>query len=314
MRSDRAWVDRARLGARRAADATLDRVRHARHPVTGWRKWSLIGLEAVAGFVVMFALVNLALGAWINRDEPMMDRFFHEAGALWLSPAEGEPVDPSAFRALHGEALGRAPSGGAIRNWFSEALSDDGATLDHIMVAEMDRRLGGLSAETFPPGVYVGARAIGPDAAPWVGVTKWLWHFLFFPRHAYVLVVPETGPALVFSASQGSKFDDEASRPDRLEARIERYAPGAYDYPSSGQAVHELIRIAEAPEDIDTIAARLRAAQARLAAADTRYGVLAPNSNTVIGCLLEEAGVLTPAQRADAILTLRAPGVGAACR
>lgn len=313
MRSDHAWVETARLGLRRAADTALDRVRHARHPLTGWRKWGLIGLQALSGFLLLFALANLALGAWINRDEPMVDRFVHEVGALWLSPPEGSAVPAGSLRALHGGELGRAPDAGRMRDWYADGLSDDGLTLDHIAVDYIDRRLGGVSSRTFPPGVYVGARALGPDRAPWVGATKWAWHFLFFPRHAYVLIVPETGPALVFSASQGRKFDDALSRPDRLEARIEPYAPGAYDYPSSGQAVHELIRIAERPDEIAAMTARLRAAQARLLTADIRYGVLAPNSNTVIGCLLEEAGVMTRRQRSEAILALRTPGIGAEC-
>lgn len=39
----------------------LERVRHARHPLHGWRKWALILFQALVGLVVLFAVVNLTL-------------------------------------------------------------------------------------------------------------------------------------------------------------------------------------------------------------------------------------------------------------
>jgi len=105
-----------------------------------------------------------------------------------------------------------------------------------------------------------------------------------------------------------------ADRADRLAARIEPFAPGAYDYPSSGQSIHELALITQNPDEIAAAEDSLREAEARLRAADIAYGVLAPNANTVVGCILEEAGVMTQQERSTTLLALRAPGVGAACR
>ena len=55
---------RGRERARRA----LERVRHARHPLHGWRRWAFIAVQAALGLFLLFALVNLAL--WFTVDRP----------------------------------------------------------------------------------------------------------------------------------------------------------------------------------------------------------------------------------------------------
>lgn len=291
----------------------IEHVRHARHPYRGWRKWGLIGAQTLIGLVVLFALINLALTLWVQTPGGIPERARAELQGLWFSALDGRQTDPDAFDAIYGRQLGASPGEAEILAYFQARAGQRTFLLDQVMVEHLEDRFGGLDGGNFPAGVYVGARALGPDGAPWVHATKWMAQFLFFPRHAYILVVPETGEPVVFSASMNGKFDDDAEHPDVLEARITTFDAAAYDYPSSGQAIHEMTRITDDPAEIPAALERLRAAERRLAEADIRYGVLAPNSNTVVGCILEEAQVMTRRERQDTILTLRAPGVGAAC-
>ncbi|WP_374274357.1 hypothetical protein [Brevundimonas sp.] len=291
----------------------LDHVRHARHPYRGWRKWGLIGIQTLIGLVVLFALINLGLTLWVQTPGGIPERARAEVQGLWFSALDGRETDPDAFAAIYGGELGQTPSEADIRAYFQDRAEQRTFLLDQVMVEHLDARFGGLDGGNFPAGVYVGMRALGPDGAPAVYATKWMAQFLFFPRHAYILVVPESGEPISFSASMNGKFDDEAEHPDFLEARIAPFDARAYDYPSSGQAIHEMTRITDDPAEIPAALERLRAAERRLAESDIHYGVLAPNSNTVVGCILEESGVISRRERQDTILTLRAPGVGAAC-
>ena len=296
-----------RHGVRRV----LERVRHARHPLHGWRRWALIGFQAATGLFVLFALVNLALWFAIDRADGGVGQALWEAEALAYSPLGGEAAPDGAFTALYGDTLGPGPGPAEIRAWFEGQSRQGQFVLEHVMVQRMDAVNGGVDAAVFPAGVYVGLRAMGPDTAPMVFVTRHLAHFMFFPRHAYILVVPEDGAATVFSASVNNKLDDDAAHPDHLRAVLQAYDADAYDYPSSGQAVHLMTRV---PDEVAGDALnRLEAAVERLEAAEVTYGVLAPNSNTVIGCLLEDAGVMTRAERSGALLAVRAPGLGADC-
>jgi hypothetical protein len=74
-----------------------------------------------------------------------------------------------------------------------------------------------------------------------------------------------------------------------------------------------MTRITDDPDRVAGAVEALRAAQARLAQEGLTYGLLAPNSNTAVGCVLERAGAVTEAQRSSILLALRAPGFGAAC-
>ncbi len=298
---------RGRERARRA----LERVRHARHPLHGWRRWTVIGVQAAVGLFLLFASVNLALWFSIDRTDGAVRQALWEVEALARSPLDGEQAPDSAFTALYGEVLGAEPDASEVRAYFEERSQRGQFVLEHVMVQRMDAMNGGLDARVFPAGVYVGLRAMGPDEAPMVYVTRHLAHFMFFPRHAYILVVPERGEATVFSASVNEKLDEDAEHPDHLRAALQSYDEDAYDFPSSGQAVHLMTRISDevAGDAMD----RLESAVARLEAAEVTYGVLAPNSNTVIGCLLEDAGVMTRAERSRALLAVRAPGLGADC-
>ncbi|KQY96532.1 hypothetical protein [Brevundimonas sp. Root1423] len=302
---------RDRLKAR--SRATLEHVRHARHPLHGWRKWSLILLQAVIGVVLLFAAVNLTLSLTAFRGANPLDRSIHELRSLWFSPADGKAMSAGAFEAVYGQRLGSRPAAADIRAYFSREASRGIFLLDHVMADHIVARFGRIDGRTLPSGVYVGARALGPDGAPWVGVTKWPAHYLMFPRHAYILVVPESGPALVFSASQNAKFDPDLPEGNQLGAQVTTYDREAYDFPSSGQALHEITLITDDPAQVAAAPAALERARAALDARNLRYGMLAPNSNTVVGCILEASGAISREQRSRILLSIRAPGIGATC-
>ncbi len=294
-------------------DHALDRVRHARHPLHGVAKWSLIAFQTLCGLFGLFCAINLILSLSTFRGENPASRTAHELGVLWFSTPNGQATSDEAFRAVHGRELGSQPTAADIRAHF-EAASEGGTfLLDQVMIDRMEAVNGRIDGRVLPPGVYVGAHALGPDSPPLVWVTKWMAQYLLFPRHAYILVVPETGQALVFSASQEGKFPGDTEHPNRLSARLTPYDDAAYDFPSSGEALHEMTIVSRDPAIVAAAPARLDAARARLEALDETYGLLAPNSNTVVGCILEDAGLMEAQVRRSTLLAFRAPGLGAAC-
>ncbi|WP_372707254.1 hypothetical protein [Brevundimonas sp.] len=293
--------------------AALEHVRHARHPLKGWRKWALTLGQAMLGLMLLFASANLTLSLTTFRGDDPVDRMVHEVRGLWFSAAEGHPVSPGAFAAVHGRHLGHRPPAEAIRAHFARKAERGVFLLDHVMVDHILRRFGRIDSRTLPSGIYVGAHALGPDGDPWVRVTKWPAYYLMFPRHAYILVVPESGPAVVFSASQNAKFDSDLPEGDRLGARMAVFDHRAYDFPRSGQALHEMTLITDDPARVAAARAALERARAELDASGLRYGLLAPNSNTVVGCILEASGEISRRQRSRILLAVRAPGIGADC-
>ena len=290
----------------------LERVRHARHPLHGWRRWAVIVGQGLVGFVALFAAVNLVLSLSTFRGEDPLSRTVHELRVLWFSPPDGAPMSPTAFPTVYGRDLGPAPDTMAIHAFLEREAEDGVFLLDHVMVARILKLNGRIDARSVPSGVYVGAHALGPDDMPLVPVTKFMAQYLLFPRHAYILVVPESGPAISFSASQNAKFGID-THPERLSAEISPFNSNAYDFPSSGEALHEMTRITNDPASVATAVEMLKGAQARLAAEGLTYGLLAPNSNTAVGCVLQGSGAITQQARSSILLALRAPGFGAEC-
>ena len=290
----------------------LERVRHARHPLHGWRRWAVIAGQGMVGFVALFAAVNLVLSLSTFRGEEPLSRTVQELRVLWFSPPDGAPMSPTAFPTVYGRDLWPAPDTVAIHAFLEREAEDGVFLLDHVMVDRILKLNGRIDARSVPSGVYVGAHALGPDDMPLVPVTKFMAQYLLFPRHAYILVVPESGPAISFSASQNAKFGID-THPERLSAEIAPFDPNAYDFPSSGEALHEMTRITNDPARVATAIEMLKGAQARLAAEGLTYGLLAPNSNTAVGCVLQGAGAITQQARSSILLALRAPGFGAEC-
>lgn len=289
------------------------RIRHARHPLTGWRKWGVIAGQGLAGIVALFLAINLVLSLSTFRGEDPAWRTAHELAVLWFSTTDDRPTSDEAFRILHGGNLGDDPTAGQIRAHFERAAEGGTFLLDQVMIDRIQAVNGRVDSRVLPPGVYVGAHALGPDDAPLVWVTKWMAHYLLFPRHAYILVVPEQGQALAFSASQEGKFPDAGHARDRLSARLTPYDDAAYDFPSSGEALHEMTIVSRDPAVVRAAPATLDRARRELEARNATYGLLAPNSNTVVGCILEGAGLMSAEVRRSILLALRAPGMGAAC-
>jgi len=290
----------------------LERIRHARHPLRGWRRWAVIAGQGLVGFVALFAVVNLVLSLSTFRGEDPLARTVHELRVLWFSPPDGQPMSPTAFPTVYGRDLGPAPDTAAIHAYLEREAEDGVFLLDHVMVDRILKLNGRIDARSVPSGVYVGAHALGPDGMPLVPVTKFMAQYLLFPRHAYILVVLESGPAIAFSASQNAKFGIDI-HPERLSAEIAPFDPNAYDFPSSGEALHEMTRITNEPARVATAVETLKGAQARLAQEGLTYGLLAPNSNTAVGCVLQGAGAITQQARSSILLALRAPGFGASC-
>ena len=290
----------------------LERIRHARHPLRGWRRWAVIAGQGLVGFVALFAVVNLVLSLSTFRGEDPLARTVHELRVLWFSPPDGQPMSPIAFPTVYGRDLGPAPDTAAIHAYLEREAEDGVFLLDHVMVDRILKLNGRIDARSVPSGVYVGAHALGPDGMPLVPMTKFMAQYLLFPRHAYILVVPESGPAIAFSASQNAKFGIDI-HPERLSAKIAPFDPNAYDFPSSGEALHEMTRITNDPAQVATAVETLKGAQARLAQEGLTYGLLAPNSNTAVGCVLQGAGAITQQARSSILLALRAPGFGASC-
>ena len=290
----------------------LQRVRHARHPLQGWRRWAVIAGQGIGGFVALFAVVNLVLSLSTFRGEDPLARTVHELRVLWFSPPEGQPMSPAAFPTVYGRDLGPAPDTVAIHAFLEREAEDGVFLLDHVMVDRILKLNGRIDARSLPSGIYVGAHALGPDGLPFVPVTKFLAQYLLFPRHAYILVVPEAGPAIAFSASQNAKFGIDV-HPDRLSAEVAPFTPQAYDFPSSGEALHEMTRITNDPAQVAGAVQALKNAQARLAQEGLTYGLLAPNSNTAVGCVLQGSGAISQQARSSILLALRAPGFGAGC-
>lgn len=290
----------------------LERIRHARHPLRGWRRWAVIAGQGLVGFVALFAVVNLVLSLSTFRGEDPLARTVHELRVLWFSPPDGQPMSPTAFPTVYGRDLGSAPDTAAIHAYLKREAEDGVFLLDHVMVDRILKLNGRIDARSVPSGVYVGAHALGPDGMPLVPLTKFMAQYLLFPRHAYILVVPESGPAIAFSASQNAKFGIDI-HPERLSAEIAPFDPNAYDFPSSGEALHEMTRITNDPARVATAVETLKGAQARLAQEGLTYGLLAPNSNTAVGCVLQGAGAITQQARSSILLALRAPGFGASC-
>ncbi|MEW6538574.1 MAG: hypothetical protein AB1448_08295 [Pseudomonadota bacterium] len=290
----------------------LERIRHARHPLRGWRRCAVIVGQGLVGFVALFAVVNLGLSLSTFRGEDPLARTVHELRVLWFSPPDGQPMSPTAFPTVYGRDLGPAPDTAAIHAYLEREAEDGVFLLDHVMVDRILKLNGRIDARSVPSGVYVGAHALGPDGMPLVPVTKFMAQYLLFARHAYILVVPKSGPAIAFSASQNAKFGIDI-HPERLSAEIAPFDPNAYDFPSSGEALHEMTRITNDPARVATAVETLKGAQARLAQEGLTYGLLAPNSNTAVGCVLQGAGAITQQARSSILLALRAPGFGASC-
>ncbi len=161
--------------------------------------------------------------------------------------------------------------------------------MDQALVDYIQLRWGAIDGRTLPAGVYVGARAIGPDTPPLSHFTKYLAQYGLYARHGYVLVVPAPqqgiGP-VEYSASRVSDFIQDPSDPHALMIRPEPFQSGAYDFPGPGQGVHELFRLSADPQTIRQSIGELTRLAGNLRATGARYELFRQNSNTVLARLI----------------------------
>ena len=252
----------------------------------------------------LFVVVNVALTATLFASSGSLDRFGDDMRRLRAAD-QWPALEPVAdFNRLHGASMGSNADGASIRAHLERAMQQEGPLVfDQTLAAYALHRYGQVDARVLPPGVYVGARAIGPPKPPWVNVTKYVSHFGFFPRHSFVVVVPPPSArghegAVAFSAGPSDQFVRPKPPRQTVYAIVHPYAPGEYDFPAEDQAVHELYRVSSDPKAAARAGAALEAAAARLRRAGIEYRLVRHNSNTVIGCLLRGSEALTPAQEA----------------
>ena len=281
-------------------------------------RWAGWAAGAIVAVVLLFAAVNLAATAVYLAGEHESGRWGGDARRLALSGAPARGRDAEArVRRLYGRSLGPAPDEAAIRRHLERQASRGGPmVLDQALTDYVLSRWGRIDGRTVPPGVYVGARAIGPDTPPLSPVTKYLAQYALFSRHGYVLVVgaPEDGgQPLEFSASRASDFVAKPPHPHQLMIHPEPFQPGAYDFPSRGQAVHELFRLSDDPEVVRSTGPELRRLAEALRATDARYELFRQNSNTVLGCMLRASDLHRDSfehLRRDPLFRLRLIAIG----
>lgn len=270
---------------------------------------------AAAGVVGLVLLVNLGLTLALFGPGEGLDRLAGDWRRIQVARGLGAGALSSeqAFRQVYGETIGHDPRPEEVRAWLRRDLeAGEPMVWDTVLAHYLVERFGAVDGRSMPPGVYLAAGPIGPDR--WPGPV--LTHYGVFPRHGYVLVVPrpESGrarPAVAATASLRRDFRPGGDG-DSLFAVVSAYGPGAFDFPSPGEPVHDLFLLSTDPQDIRVVEQRLRTAAATLNRAELGYGLLSRNSNSVLSCFLRISGL--PQARLEAVrrpfLTrLRLPGV-----
>jgi len=282
------------------------------HPTIRLAAGVVLAAAAVVGLVL---LVNLGLTLALFGPREGVDRVVGDwrriqvarsLGAGALSPAQ-------AYRQVYGETIGPNPRPQDVRAWLWRDLeAGEPIVWDAVLARYLVDRFGAVDGRSVPPGVYLAAGPIGPDR--WPGPI--LTHYGVFPRHGYILVVPVPDAGRVRPAVEATASLRRDFRPggdgDSIFAVVSDYAPGAFDFPTPGEPVHDLFLLSTDPQDIRTVEQRLRTAAATLNGAELGYGLLSRNSNSALSCFLTISGL--PQARLEAVrrpfLTrLRLPGV-----
>lgn len=181
-------------------------------------RWVAWGAAATLAIIGTFALANVGLTLVFLVSEEQSGRLLIDGHRLALSGggARGEEAERRYLK-LYGRRIGAAPDPATIRRYLEDQASGGRPmVLDQALVDYVIERWGALDGRTVPPGVYVGARAIGPDTSPLLRVTKYLAQYAFYPRHGYVLVIGAPGdghPPTEFSAGRAMDFVAEPDLP-----------------------------------------------------------------------------------------------------
>jgi hypothetical protein len=278
-------------------------------------RWGRRGLGLLLCLLAVIVLLNLALTLMLFGPQEGFSRIASDWERIQVAHRveSGELTPDQAFEQIYGAALGSNPTPAQIRRWLTADLEQDEPMIWDVTLAQyLTRRFGAIDGRSLPPGVYLGAGPIGPDAWPGPIFT----HYLVFPRHGYVLVVPPprrgaAAAALEATASQRQDFRESGDGKD-LYAVVTDYQPGAFDFPTAGEPVHDLFMLTSDPEEIDAVAAQLRSAARHVDQAQLKYALLSRNSNSALSCFLRTAGLpehRIARLRRSAIVRLRLPGI-----
>lgn len=274
--------------------------------------WTLGG---VAGLTLIICLVNSVLALALFGPAEGVHRLRADWERILVAhqmTAEALSVD-AAFQRVYGGDFGPEPTADQIHRYISRDLeADEPAVIDALLALYIHERFGAVDGRTVPAGVYLAAGPIGPNA--WPGPLA--SHYLVFPRHGYLLVVPpkrggDWPTAYEATASLRQEFRSSGDM-DALYAEVQPYRPGAYDFPRPGEPVHDLVLLTADPAEIGRIEARLSSFSHRLDARSLSYKLLRRNSNSALACYLQVVGLaetVTSTVGARLLLRLRLPGL-----
>lgn len=313
------WIP-ARLRSREAELGHGDLSRMIRG--LGRRLWLVAKVASVSLAVLLVCGVVFSVAMTLVMHGPVdgSARVAKDLRRLALASEAPTPAQTlDRFQRLYGEQLGAEPGPAAIRRYFERRLDPgEPLVLDAVMADYIVGRFGQIDGRFLPPGLYVGARALGPDQPPLARFTKYLGHYWLFARHAYVLVVPPSSngsfpAARVISASTEHELVHDQQPSLELYAQEFSYGPQAYDFPRNGQSVHDLFPITLDHHEVLRALGGMRRSAVRIRARNLPYLAVRQNSNTVVGCLLRSSGV--PSARFDQlrhrfVLRARLPAIG----
>lgn len=278
-------------------------------------RWGARSLGIVLVLSGLVVLINLSLTLILFGPREGLGRLVSDWERIRVAHAvhRGALTPELAFERIYGSALGSNPAPAHIRRWLAADLEQDEPMIWDVTLAQfLTQRFGAVDGRSLPPGVYLGAGPIGPDAWPGPIIT----HYLVFPRHGYVLVVPPArngSAARALEATASERHDFRASGNGRdLYAVVTDYRPGAFDFPTAGEPVHDLFLLTSDPDETEAVAAQLRSAARRVDRAQLPYELLSRNSNSALSCFLRTAGL--PEHRIERlrrsmIIHLRLPGI-----
>lgn len=276
----------------------------------------VLGFAAAA--VALVALVSVVLTVALLASSGQLNRLVDDVRRLRAAGQWTDLDAQAAFASVYGDVLGTRPDPPRLHSYYEQALSREGPVVfDQAMAAYALDRYGQVDSRVLPAGVYVGMRSIGPDHPPLVGAAKYIFHYGFFPRHSFLLVVtpPAQGrhrQAVTLSAGPKEDFVPAAEDGMAAYAIVHPYRPGEYDFPNEGQAIHELFLLSSDAAAAERAAQRLETAARVFQESGTGYRLVSVNSNTVIGCLLRRSDAVSPRQEAalgEWPVALRAIGV-----
>lgn len=277
-------------------------------------------LRAAGALVLTVAIVNAGLVLALFGPGEGAARLLRDWRTIFIAHEleDGRLSPEAAFAKVYGKKLGASPPPEAIRALVAQDLErGEPAVFDVILARYILARFGAIDGRTVPSGVYLAAGPIGPDAWPAPLVTQ----YLVFPRHGYLLVVPPrrggNWPQAYEATASLRKEFRRSGDADALYGVVQPYKTGAYDFPTAGEPLHDLVLLSDAPREIEQIEERLTSLSRTMKEQGLTYRLLRRNSNSALACYLQETQLtenvgMTINPRL--LLRLRLPGIVGATR